>query len=370
MWNEMKKMFYAICGLSILLFSCREEDADIRADSAQRIYLCASVENTILMSRTPFSLLTPDEDNPLEAAVWASTTPNVFKHTDGANGSDGTVALHTTAYFSNGEEQLLNEAVYPNDKNTTVYFVGMHPKDGWSTTDDAMAGQTATKIFNGSEDVMFAPQISGQYGQNLTQGSWPTFKFHHLLTWLIVKVKAESDIVSEAWGNLESLKLKSSTGNTVTIDLSKNYTTEAPENCVSFSTDNGAPLDFYKTGTNAAFINENYPLPYKDKFEEVAYVLCAPVNATDHDKLLEPEIVKTNEYTLIVTTGNRTVEVPVDLMENASTNFKGNTMNYKFVLNLNFKMGNNIVVNVSVDEWELGGISNGIISPNQAPDQV
>jgi len=368
MWNKMKKTFYTICGLSILLSSCHEEDADIHSDSAQRIYLRASVENTILMSRTPFSLLAPDEDNPLEVAVWASTTPYVFKHTDRANGSDGTVALHTTAYFTNGKEQLLNEAVYPKDENTTVYFVGMHPKDGWNTPEDATAGQTATKTFNGSEDVMFAPQISGQYGQNVTQGSWPTFRFHHLLTWLIVNVKAESNVVSEAWGKLKSLKLKSSVGNTVTIDLSKNYNTEAPENCISFSPGDGVPLDFYKTGTNAAFINENYPLPDKDKFEEVAYVLCAPVDATDHDKLLEPEIVKTNEYTLIVTTENRTVEVPVDLMEDASTHFRGNTMNYRFVVNLNFKMGNNIVVSASVAEWELGGISNGILSPDQAPD--
>lgn len=363
-------MFYAICGLSIFLFSCREEEADICTDSAQRIYLRATVENTILLSRAPFSLLEPNEDNPLEVAVWASTTSKKFEHVDGANGTNGTVALHTTARFTAGSEQLLDAAVYPKDNaggTKTVYFVGMHPQGGW--TDNATAGETASKTFNGSEDVMFAPQEEGVYGGNVDKEKWPTFKFKHLLTWLRVKVKADSEIVSEAWGKLKSLKVKSSNGNTVTIDLSKEYSSVynpgALENCVTFSSGDGVTLDFYKTGTNNAFQNESYPLPYKDKFEEVAYVLCAPVIATEHEEL---DVVKTNEYTLLVETEHRTVEVPVDLKKGESTCFEGSTMNYQFILNLNFKMGNNIVVTVSVDDWELGGISNGVLSPNNTSD--
>lgn len=367
-------MFYAICGLSVLLFSCREEEGGLSADPAQRIYLRAAVENTILMSRVPFDSSVPDEDHPLEVAVWASTTSHEFKHVDGKNGSDGTVALHTTAKFTAGSEQLLNDAVYPKDANTTVYFVGLHPEkeygSAWTTND---AGTIATRTFNGSEDVMFAPQEEGKYGGNMSGDAWPTFRFKHLLTCLRVRVKAEKELVSEAWGELRSLKVKSSAGNTVTIDLSKEYSPiynpdDPDKNCVTFSSGDGVTLDFYATGGNEAFSNKSYSLPYKENFEEVAYVLCAPVIASAENG----DGDKTNEYTLIVETRNRTVEVPIDLMAGEGTEnyFNGSTMNYQFVLNLNFKMGNSIIVTVSAADWKLGGISSEVVSPDKEPDKT
>ncbi len=364
----MKKKFFAIFGLCILIFSCSDEDADIPADPAQRIYLRATVENAIRMSRAPFSLSKPNERNPLKVAVWASTTIYKFEDLDkkGTLAENGEVALHATANFTNGQEQLLNEAVYPSD-GTTVYFVGLHPavseaNTGWTTNG---AGTIAEKTFNGSEDVMFAPQITGVYGQNVE--TWPTFKFNHLLTWLRVRLKAEDEIVSEAWGKLKSLEVKSASGNTVTVDLSKDYSQEynpgAEENCVRFSDGNGVTLDFYETGTDKVFVTEDdpdtwYTLRYDD-FEEVAYVLCAPVIASTQN--LDGD--RTNEYTLIVKTERRTVEVPVDLVKDETTCFEGSTMNRQFVLNLNFKMGNSILVTASVIDWNVGGISNGQLNP-------
>jgi len=367
MLNKMKTKLFAICWLCILAFSCSDKEADILTDPAQQIYLRARVENTIVTSRTPFSLKAPDENNPLKVAVWASTNTHEFKDLNkkGTSTENGKVALHTTAKFSNGSEQLLNDAVYPAN-GTTVYFVGLHPAKetdpGWTT--DA-TGTIAVKTFNGSEDVMFAPQISGVYGGNVE--TWPTFHFNHLLTWLRVKIKAESEIVSEAWGKLKSLKVKSSNGNTVTIDLSKTYSPAynpgATENCVSFSAGDGVTLDFYKTGTDNVFLKEDdestwQKLPYDD-FKEVAYVLCAPVIASKEniDGL-------TTEYTLVVKTERRTVEVPIDLKEDDTTCFEGSTMNRQFTLNLNFKMGNNILVTASVTDWKAGGIINGTVTPN------
>lgn len=368
----MKKKGLTIFGLCILIFSCSDEDADIPSDPAQRIYLRATVENTIKMSRAPFSLLKPNERNPLKAAVWASTDeyqfPNLGKKGTSAENSE--VALHTTANFSNEKEQLLNDAVYPSD-GTTVYFVGLHPAtetgSEWTTND---AGTIAEKTFNGSEDVMFAPQISGVYGQNID--TWPTFKFNHLLTWLRVTVKSDGEAVSEAWGKLKSLKVKSSAGNTVTIALDKAYSSAyqpgAETNCVTFSSGEEVELDLYKTGTDNVFLKEAdesswYPIPYNN-LEEVAYVLCAPVIASAKNTDGE----KTNEYTLIVKTERRTVEVPVDLKKDASTCFEGSTMNHQFVVNLTFKMGDNIVLTVSVDDWELGGISSEVLNPDQEPE--
>ena len=360
MLNKMEKKFCIICGLGMLLFSCQQEETDLSTDSAQRIYLRAAVENNAVKTRAPFSSTAPDRDAPLYVEVWASTTTNEFKDL-GKDGTDGTVALHTKAHFTNEKEQLLDDAVYPKDKGT-VYFVGLHPGTGWS---DSGNGMIAKRTFNGSEDVMFAPQISGVYGGNVGVDKWPTFTFKHLLTWLKVKVKAESEDISDAWGKLKSLKVKGEYGNTVTIDLSKEY---SQEGCVTFSSGNGVELYFCKTGTDDAYQNASFTIPYdteakKTEAKEVAYVLCAPVTASDKDSEGNP----TSEYTLIVETERRTVEVPVDLMdlkEEALSYFTGSTMNCQFTLNLNFKMGDNIIVTASVNDWEVGGISNGVLDPN------
>ncbi len=381
----MKRILRVICGLSVLLVSCREDeiaDAEPGIDPAQRVYLRATVESTIAMSRAPFNRPTPNEKNPLKAAVWASTTPYKFQHIEGKDGSDGTgtVALHTTANFTNGEEQLLNAAVYPKppasgEEKQSVYFVGLHPENEkqsewmWSTNAE---GTIAVKTFNGSEDVMFAPQESGVYGGNTQADLWPTFKFRHLLTWLRVSVISEGEKVSEAWGKIKSLKVRSGAGNTVTIDIGRECDPDRPDNpdrledYVTFSqVGDDATLNFYKTGTNDIFANENvektwYPIPY-NKEEEVAYALCAPVTASKANTDGDP----TNEYTLIIKTEKRTipVEVPVDLMIDKTTWFEESTMNRQFHLHLTFKMGNHIIATGGVTDWATGGISNGVLRP-------
>ncbi len=356
----MKNIFYAICGLGLVFFSCQKGETVVRNDSPRSIYLQAAVENRFV-TRAPYHLSEPDQDNPLKVAVWASTTANAFDDLgENGTGADKKVALHTSANFTNSKEQLLNDAVYPDDPETSVYFVGMHPENGWATpaTGDT-AGKTATKTFNGCEDVMFAPQISGKYAQNTGAETWPTFQFRHLLTWLIVSIKADGQAVSDAWGRLKSLKIRSKNG--VTVDLGRDY----ERNCVSFSGD--AEFDFYRTGTDRAFVNKDdestwYTLPV-DKAEEVAYVLCEPVAATAKDPESQGD-VRTTEYTLTVETENRKVEVPVDLMTDAASYFDGDTMRHRFVLNLNFKMGSNIAVTAAITDWAMGGLGSGELDPN------
>jgi len=356
MWNKMKNKFYAVLGLSLLLFSCQKEEADTAMPSARSIYLRATVENSML-TRVPYILSAPERKNPLIAAVWASTTEYEFQNSD-ANGKndENKVALHTEAKFTSGTEQLLSDAVYPNKNDTKVYFVGLHPVNGWTD----QVGKTATGTFHGFEDAMFAPQISGSYAENVEQEKWPTFVFHHLLTWLRVKVKADGEAVSNAWGKLKSLKLKSR--NTVTVDLSKAY----DRSCVSFSGDK--ELDFYKTGTDEVFLNKDdestwYVLPDNES-KEVAYVLCAPVLATKQDSEEQDKVVRTAEYTLIIETESRTVEVPVDLMDEKSSYFEGDTMSHQFIISLNFKMGNNIAVSAAVTDWLTGGLGSEVLDPN------
>ena len=189
MWSKLMKkrrchiavLYAVVC--TALLFSCKDDkvDADVFAD--RRIYLRATVESAEATTRLPFPVgYQPDRERPLDAAIWASTTSQKFEDKKlNGKGNSTEVALHTTAKFTNSKEQLLSDAVYPNNANTSVYFVGMHPQSGWSTTTGGTQA-THTSAIDGKTDVMFAPEISGTYGGNTTDDKWPTFEFHHLLT--------------------------------------------------------------------------------------------------------------------------------------------------------------------------------------------
>ena len=343
-----------LCGL----FACQSDEWDVADDADRRIYLKAQVENASVQSRVPYELTAPTLVAPLEVDVWASTTPNKFE--DGkANGSDGTVSYHTTARFTNAREQLLDEVIYP--PQNTVHFVGMHPRE-WKTTD----GTSATYIFDGKDDVMFAPQIEGKYAENAAQEKWPTLTFKHLLTWLRIEMVAESEAVRDAWGKVTDITIKSKCQ--VAVDLNKTYVEkkhDAADATVHFSGEE-TDLKFYQTGTDEPFPGNNgYTLKApqyvgndESYIEEVAYVLCTPRYATGQ-AVVEGVEVPTTEYTITITTEKRQAVVSVDLKGGENTPFEGTTMGYQFTLLLRFKMGDNISVSAIVTDWMNGGIGTG-----------
>lgn len=359
-WNRRGAIISAIAFCGMLFVSCSSDDELSDAADGKDIKLCATVENTTL-TRSAYLLSKPDRDHPLKAAVWASTTSGRYLNSglDGS-GEEGEVSMFTTANFTDGEEQLLDDAVYPKNSKQ-VFFIGLHPGVGWQSSRNE--GNLAVYTFSGYEDVMFAPEISGQYGVNIDKDTWPTFKFRHLLTWLRVCVKADSEIVSEAWGKLKSMKIKSF--NTVSVELDRTFDSSTCLNYSRSDLDNETFLDFYKTGTDNKFLDVNlsdtwFTLPYEGNPQEVAYVLCAPVIATD----ISPNNgEKTAEYTLFIETEKRTVEVPVDLMKGESC-FVGDTRCNQFILNLTFKMGSNVAVTTSVTDWKAGGMGILELDPN------
>ena len=348
----MKGIIYiALMGICFALFAC-QSDGSLVADGADsRIYLTAEVEHALVQSRTPYWLSEPTADNPLLVDVWAATTtpPDYIFEDIGKDGTDGVVALHTQAHFTNGKAQLLNDAVYPKTDGTKVYFVGMHPR-GWTTTD----GKLATYTFDGSDDVMFAPHISGQYAENVDSENWPKFKFKHLLTWLRIEFVADNEAVSTAWGKVKNITIKSK--KTVEVNLNQEYPSEKKHNeqgaSINFKTE--SDLAFYQTGTDNKFpSSEGYEVPgplagtgLSSYIQEKAYVLCEPVYATDEE----------NEYTVTITTEKRTVNVGIDLMKDAATKFTGTTMGYQFTVLLHFKMGGKISVSAVATDWVNGGM--------------
>ena len=343
---------YIACGFVLAsMMACTNDTPGIRPmdEEASRIYLSAGVGEPVVSSRTPYQYEVPTMSQPLDVSVWASTTSGSFLHKEGKNGSDGTVAIHTQAHFQSGAPQLLGQAIYPKNDNTPVHFVGFHPKsDAWTLLDGE---NSASYIFTGREDVMFAPRISGAYGTAYENS--PTFHFRHLLTWLRIEMIADMDeedvenrkAVAEAWGEIVSMTISSK--NQVTV----NNLSEEGFNSSNVIFSGDAPdMKLYHTGTDDVFPNAGSQMIPYEKLTEVAYVLCAPVVGEDYIVDAGKE-VKVPEYTLHVKTTKRDVYIPIDLMKidgNAVSPFTVNTMGYQFIIQLNFKMGNVIGVSAAI----------------------
>lgn len=351
----MKRWKYILLtGTLYALSACQSDEWNVADDADRRIYLKAQVESASVQSRVPYELTAPTLVAPLEVDVWASTIANKFE-AGTSNGSDGTVSLHTTARFTNAQEQLLDDVIYP--PQNAVHFVGMHPR-GWETTE----GSSATYIFDGKDDVMFAPRIEGKYAENAAPEKWPTLTFKHLLTWLRIEMVAESEAVRDAWGRVTDITIKSK--NRVTVDLGKTYIEkkhDAVDATVHFSGE--TDLKFYQIGTNETFPGDGgytlkgpqYAGSDEKYIEEVAYVLCAPVNATEKE-VVDGVEVPTTEYTLTIKAEKRQAEVNIDLKSAAGTCFNQTTMGHQFILLLRFKMGDNISVSAVATDWVNGGI--------------
>lgn len=359
------------------MLSCTNDAPEMeQTDEASRIYLSAGI-GEVVSSRTPYELTAPTTEHPLNVSVWA-TTDNTGKYPDSRlNGSNDTVAIHTQAHFQSGTPQLLGEAIYPKAKGQnakTVYFVGFHPQStSWTASNE---NQSATFTFTGKEDVMFAPQISGEYNTDFDAS--PQFNFYHLLTWLRIEMVADKDeddimnkeAIAEAWGKITSLTIKSN--NQVTVNsLGQTYAdaNETKNELVNNLTFGGSEIgmNFYHTGTDTSFPKdaEGYAIP--TALTEVAYVMCAPVQGDyQHDAV----DVKKPEYTLHLTTEKRELDIPIDLKiadgDEETSYFRENTRGHQFKILLNFKMGNVISVSAEISlganaDWYTHGTGTGDI---------
>ena len=375
--SNMRKGIYILFGLIALFASCEKSASDL--SEGQPIYLSVRVPEMSL-TKVPYEGSAPTTSNPLNVDVWASTTSAVFKN-DNKNGSaaDGhIVAIHTGGHFQSGDPQLLSQAVYPPPVNTggsgaPVYFVSMYPQNNWGTNDD---GTIATYKFSGCEDLMFAKQVQGAYdtdsqGEVVTNS--PTLAFEHLLTRFTVRMGIQLGTgenlldVQNAWGPVTEMKIQAYNKqggsleglNTVTIDLSKGAAFNYADD-LTFSYNNGqnsigSSLSLYSTDTDTQFPSAGgYALTEikNSNVPEVAYTMCAPVNATDDS----------HEYVITVTTEKRgEQEVILDLRESDSALFTGDTRGKHFGVTLKFRKGSAIATVAKVEEWENGGYGSGEI---------
>lgn len=359
------------------LFACQQDVPGMEPldEEARRIYLSAGVGDAV-SSRTPYHPggSEPTVSHPLNVSVWASTTPDIFPN-EGENGSNDIVAIHTKAHFQSGAPQLLGEAIYP--KAQTVYFVGLHPLSSSDNSWTATSGnKDAQFTFTGKEDVMFAPQIHGQYNTAYHQS--PQFHFYHLLTWLRIEMvaylgedeenstsltedqkKLKREHVSKAWGKITALTLKNQK-NIITISNLGNTTSSNYTSNVTFASESSdVPCSLYYAGTDDVFPGTNgYEIPVNQT--EAAYVLCAPVVGIEKDAYEVPK----PEYILHIETEHREMDIPLDLKGDSGNLFTGSTMGRVFNILLRFKMGDVISVSTEISvggdaDWFTHGTGSG-----------
>ena len=353
-----------------LMSSCNKLEVE-SVQGTEAVYISAAMSSVDIQTKAPYLLTLPTYDDPLNVDIWASTTSGEYEASDlDGSGEDGAVAMHTTATFQSGENQLLKDIIY-SEKNQGVYFVGFHP-NGWNgthvTEENVGDVYNATVQFNGREDVMFAPQTMGKYGS----GTNPHLLFHHLLTYVTIEIKVDVDTSAEeedqvteeesirnAWGNLTELKITSS--NRVSVGLYNGlYSTDQQGESVydfdagvAFQNDGGdGKLSFHYKDTDAPIsISNGYEMTRTA--EEVAYVMCSPVFATEANH---------EEYSIYLSTANRDVVVlPLDLRTTDGSPFIGSTRGKHFKVVLNFKRGDNITISTGVTDWTTGGTATGNI---------
>lgn len=375
--------------LLICLISCQQNGLDTVQVGAP-IYVAASVGGST-MTKAPYMPMdnqghmieTPSPEHPLKTDVWGSTTSYIFteefydqEKTRPWDGSDesGKVAIHTDATFQSGDPQLLRAAIYNKNTKPTVYFVAFSPisqgAEKWVASED---GKSASFVFSGNDDVMFAPQVQGTYATDYSKS--PVLSYSHLLTWLRVEMQAESKEVSDSWGAIKSMTIRSNSN--VKIDLQKEaYNNDGTYNFENVVFSEEKDLNFYKTIEEESYdgaqvtmkkkftdeVFTDIKVPYLKK-EELAYVLCAPVVGADK-KVVDGEEIDAEEYVITISTDKRNVAIPVDLRHMVSgvvQPFLGSTRCMQFTLSLNFKMGNTIYLTSSVQDWNVGGLVVGNI---------
>lgn len=260
---------------------------------------------------SPYLGATPTTKNPLEAWVWFSNDKNVYGD-DGANGLTH-LPCRTEMTFKGSPEFAYNNIgqnlKYDTGSNSTVYCVGFYPAGNvWMTTDD---GITATATIDGVNDLMYAPMISGTWGNPLQ-----TQTYQHLQNWVKVCVCATSQDAADVWGKITKI----SVGTKTSVSVNVTTTTDA----VTYSDDGTMPVLESAEGKSL-----------HTTMQEFGSVFCSPAS----------------EYTVNVTIGGKNVSqtIKVEPLETDIDLTQGGNL---VILTLYFKPFNRIEGVCTLNAWD------------------
>lgn len=315
-----------------LLTACSKEDLLSDKAGGDIIQLSANVEGVTEVTRAgveanPYRLETPTTESPLSAMIWLTTTSCSYSgNTYGAAGANDTgseIDAHRTITYVNANPTTPSGyngeyLRYPAVNTKEVYCIGMYPAPGLRSVWSGNTTSVSASI-NGKDDLMFAPEIKGTGADPLSKRQQT---FHHLLTWIKVRVRADELITGDTWGALKKISI-----------ISKNRLT-IPDLTQATATYDG-------TATEFTMFEDSYEL--NTTSIEKGSVFVAPVEADGTNGA---------EYTLHIECEHVTKDIPVNLVDTDGNNFSGMTTGKVFVITLRFSSLAYIEGTVTLEPWE------------------
>ena len=342
----MKKLYVPVLALLTLASCSKSELANRPVVENDMVEIMATSKALTIETRAPFEGQIAS-DNTLTAVVLGSTTTADYttRYCDG----EMTFTDDNTTAVSFATPQY-----YPVS-DATIYLCALYPT---ALADWKDIATTAKYTFDGKTDVMAAAEVNGKKSTAMA-GTVPSFEFKHLLTKLVVKVKAENEAAQNVWGDITGITLVKAMNGDVFDTAEVTLATGAAATGTAFSNPATDGMAFYRIDaaayTDNAVDDADNKIALTTTAEEVAYSLVAPITAENGVK----------HFTLSVDTKlGETVttrEVSFDLYkakvgEEDPAVFSGDTQGKAFEVTLTFK-ATEIVAKATVTDWVKGGNS-------------
>lgn len=342
----MKKLYVPVLALLTLASCSKSELANRPVVENDMVEIMATSKALTIETRAPFEGQIADGNN-LTAVVLGSTTSGNYTETT-PRYCDGemTFADNTTA------ASFATPQYYPVS-DAPIFLCALYPT---ALADWKDIATTAKYTFDGKTDVMAAAEVSGKKSTAMA-GTVPSFEFKHLLTKLIVKVKAEDEAAQNVWGDITGITLVKAMNGDVFDTAEVTLATGAAATGTAFSNAAADGMAFYRIDaaayTDNAVDDADNKIALTTTAEEAAYSLVAPIIAENGVK----------HFTLSVDTklGETvtTKEVSFDLYkakvgEEDPAVFSGDTQGKAFEITLTFK-ATEIVATATVTDWVKGG---------------
>lgn len=286
-------------------------------------------------TRAPY-LADDPADAPLLARVLCSQTQGDYTvEVDEANNNgfmNFTAASTETSFCLN--DGTITPKSFPRGVNN-VYLVGLYPAETWTKN----AGTSASFNFDGSNDIMFAPEAT-----TVKRGAVGTLAFGHKMTKINIQLRAVDDASIAPWGEIENIALTgvgaaaTQPNTTVEVAFANGAATfsNAAASLACYGTDGTDYTDVAYAGTAALTTTAT----------TVAYTICEPVDAAAGTS---------DEYSLTITSSTKgEVVVPFSLTNTADAEFTGNTAGYAFTVTLSFSAVE-IQAQATVTPWDEQG---------------
>ena len=339
----MKKLYVPVLALLTLASCSKSELANRPVVENDMVEIMATSKALTIETRAPFEGQIAS-NNTLTAVVLGSTTTGDYTTTycDG----EMTFTDDNTTPVSFATKQY-----YPVS-DATVYFCALYPTPAtnWQVQ---TSGITAKYTFDGKTDVMAAAEKEGKKSTAMA-GTHPSFEFKHLLTKLVVKVKAQDEAAQNVWGDITAISLAKAAGADVYTTAEVTLKDGTATTGMAFSNPATDGMAFYRI--DAAAYTDNAVDATDNKIElttdavEVAYSLVAPFTAKNGSTHLVLKVTTKLDATETVK------DVDVILKDADNNDYAGDTQGNAFEITLTFK-ATDIQAMATVKDWTEGGNS-------------